>query len=110
MRASRIGGFLLATGVLAGIAAGVGLVLGFEPSRLPPALLDIAAYKLTFLAAGGLLAAGAIIRRRANRADAESRAQPLDPERESAMLREPREPDRVQQQAPGDRVSRQDDH
>jgi hypothetical protein len=26
------------------------------------------------------------------------------------MLREPREPDRVQQQAPGDRVSRQDDH
>lgn len=67
MRPGRFGAFLLGTGVVVGVSAVVGLVLGFEPSRLPPALLDVAAYKLTFLAAAGLLAAGAIIRRRANR-------------------------------------------
>ena len=50
-----------------GIAAVVGLVVGFEPSKLPPALLDIAAYKLAFGAAAALLAAGALISRRSNR-------------------------------------------
>ena len=53
-----------------GIAAVVGLATGFEPSRLPAALLDVAVYKLTFAAAAGLLAAGAIVRRYARR-DAE---------------------------------------
>ncbi len=38
----------------------VGLVAGFEPSKLPPALLNIAVYKLTFGAAAGLLAAGGL--------------------------------------------------
>ena len=61
MRASRIGPLLLALGVVVGAAAGVGLLVGFEPSELPPALLDIAAYKLTFMSAFGLLAAGAIM-------------------------------------------------
>ena len=60
MRAARIGAFLLALGLVVGVAAGVGLLLGFEPARLPRELLNIAAYKLTFLAAGGLLAAGAL--------------------------------------------------
>ena|SRR5215203_1557046 len=60
MRAARIGPVLLALGLVVGVAAGVGLLVGFEPARLPRELLNIAAYKLTFLAAGGLLAAGAL--------------------------------------------------
>ena len=59
MSAMRIGRLLLTLGVLVGAAAGVGLLLGFEPARLPPALLNLAAYKLTFLAALAILAAGA---------------------------------------------------
>jgi hypothetical protein len=59
MSAIHLGRVLLALGVLVGAAAAVGLVLGFEPARLPPALLNIAAYKLTFLAALAILAAGA---------------------------------------------------
>ena len=67
MRADKIGRLLLAVGLLVGIAGGVGLLTGFEPARLPAALLNIAAYKLTFLAAFGLIAAGAIFRRYARR-------------------------------------------
>ena len=63
----RFGGLLLATGAAVGVAAVVGIVTGFEPSRLPAALIDIAVYKLTFAAAAGLLAAGAIVRRYARR-------------------------------------------
>jgi hypothetical protein len=74
MRKSRFGGFLLATGAAVGVAAVVGIMTGFDPAKLPPALLTIAAYKLAFAAAAGLLAAGAIVRRHANRAEA-------DPER-----------------------------
>ena len=74
MRKSRFGGFLLATGAAVGVAAVVGIMTGFDPAKLPPALLTIAAYKLAFAAAAGLLAAGAIVRRHANRADS-------DPER-----------------------------
>ena len=63
MRTSRIGQLLLVVGGAVGVAAVVGLVLGFEPAKLPAALLNIAMYKLTFAAAAGLLAAGAIVRR-----------------------------------------------
>jgi hypothetical protein len=63
MRATKLGSLLLALGVLIGLAAGAGLLVGFQPARLPAALLNIAAYKLTFLAAFGLLAAGAVFRR-----------------------------------------------
>ena len=45
----------------------MGLLVGFEPARLPAALLNIAAYKLTFLAALFLIAAGAGIARFARR-------------------------------------------
>lgn len=68
MRPAHVGRLLLALGLLVGAAAGAGLVVGFEPSRLPPALLDIAAYKLTFVAALGLIVAGALFLRRARRA------------------------------------------
>lgn len=67
MRNSRVGSVLLALGLLVGVVASIGLIIGFEPARLPPALLNIAAYKLTFLAAAGLLAAGAIVNRYARR-------------------------------------------
>jgi hypothetical protein len=111
MRSGRFGGFLLATGAAVGVAAVVGLVLGFEPSRLPPALLDIAAYKLTFLAAAGLLAAGAIIRRRAQRDDVGSRSTAGldgDSARESPLLPEARVEDRVNEVPPSARVPRRD--
>ena len=79
MKTGRFGGLLLATGAVVGVAAVVGLVTGFEPSRLPAALIDIAVYKLTFVAAAGLLAAGAIVRRYAKRDadDGESRESAL---------------------------------
>lgn len=63
MRAARIGPILLGLGLVVGAAAGVGLLVGFEPAQLPRALLNIAAYKLTFLAAAGLIAAGALVLR-----------------------------------------------
>jgi hypothetical protein len=91
MRSSRFGGFLLGVGAAVGIAAVVGLATGFEPSRLPPALLDIAAYKLTIVAAIGLLVAGAVIRKRAlrdeSRADSPESPRPLADARTSAALR-----------------------
>jgi hypothetical protein len=55
-----VGEVLLAIGAAVGVIAVVGLVAGFEPSKLPPALLNIAVYKLTFGAAAGLLAAGGL--------------------------------------------------
>ena len=67
MKTGRFGGLLLATGAAVGVAAVVGLVTGLEPSRLPAGLIDIAVYKLTFVAAAGLIAAGAIVRRYAKR-------------------------------------------
>ena len=69
MQARHLSSALLALGVLVGVAAAVGLLLGFEPARLPAALLNLAAYKLTFLAAFGLLAAGAVVARYSRRSD-----------------------------------------
>ena len=50
MRSAHIGRLLLTLGVLVGAAASVGVLVGFEPARLPPTLLNVAAYKLTFIA------------------------------------------------------------
>lgn len=69
MRLSRAGSALLSLGLVVGAAAGLGLVFGFQPARLPPALLNIALYKLTFLASGGLLVGGALLLRRARRSE-----------------------------------------
>ena len=68
MSAARFGRLLLALGLLVGCAASVGLLVGFEPARLPASLINVAAYKLTFIAALGLLAAGAVSLRHARRA------------------------------------------
>lgn len=67
MSISRIGRLLLGLGVVIGGAAGVGLLAGFEPARLPPALLNVAVYKLLFAAALAILAAGAVVLRHAGR-------------------------------------------
>lgn len=69
MRTSQFGKLLLGIGGVVGVAAVIGLVVGFEPASLPTALVNIAVYKLTFLAAAGLLAAGAILRRYARRSE-----------------------------------------
>ena len=81
MRGSRLGDMLLGAGAMVGVAAVVGMIVGFEPSQLPPALLNIAAYKLTIGAAVGLLAAGAAVRRYAKRAaqDGTPTVAPVDP-------------------------------
>ena len=67
MRTSRFGQLLLVVGGAVGVTAVIGLVVGFEPAKLPAALLNIAVYKLTFVAAAGLLAAGAVVRRHGQR-------------------------------------------
>ena len=59
---------LIGIGVVVGMAAVAGLAVGFDPARLPAEILKIAVYKLTFIAAGGLLAAGAILHRYTRRA------------------------------------------
>jgi hypothetical protein len=69
MRPSRFGQLLLVIGGVVGVAAVIGLVVGFEPAELPASLVNIAVYKLTFAAAAGLLAAGAIVRRYARRGE-----------------------------------------
>src|SRR5688572_22938113 len=74
MRAARIGPLLLGLGVVVGTAAGIGLLVGFEPAQLPRALLNIAAYKLTFLAAAGLLTAGALVLRYGRKDTSETRS------------------------------------
>ena len=67
MRPAHVGRLLLTLGVLVGVAASVGLLVGFEPARLPRTLINLAAYKLTFIAALGLLAGGAMFLRLARR-------------------------------------------
>ena len=86
MRAERAGGLLLALGLTVGAAAGIGLLLGFEPAQLPRELLNIAAYKLTFLAAGGLLVGGALLLRYGRRGNPPRN--PALAEREPARLGE----------------------
>lgn len=92
MRTSRFGGLLIAVGAAVGVAAVVGLVVGFEPANLPPAILNIAVYKLTFAAAAGLLAAGAVVQRYARRPrdmTDDAATKPLDTGGEPPMLPQP---------------------
>lgn len=68
-RPLRIGQVLIGVGAMVGTAAAVGLAVGFEPASLPSALLNVAVYKLTFVAAIGLLVAGAIVNRYTRKRD-----------------------------------------
>jgi hypothetical protein len=95
MRLDRVGGVLLVTGAIVGVVAAVGVAVGFEPSQLPPKLLDIAAYKLTFGAAAVLLAIGAIVRRHGLTSDnaTSSRTRgPLSHEKSSSLAELPPPP------------------
>ena len=74
MSVRSIGRLLLALGLLVGLVASVGLLIGFQPSRLPPALLDLAAFRLAFAAALALLAAGAMLKRHGQRSASASLA------------------------------------
>ena len=69
MRTTQLGRALLGIGLTVGVVAAVAWIAGFAPSKLPPVLLDIAAYKLALLAAVGLMAAGAAVVRSARRAE-----------------------------------------
>ena len=67
MRIGRLAAFCYGMGLFIGGAASAGLLLGFSPSRLPPVLLDIAAYKLAFLATFLLFAVAAVLTRHERR-------------------------------------------
>jgi hypothetical protein len=73
----RLGDVLIGLGATVGVVALGAFIGGFEPSRLPPALLNLAAYKLAFIAAAGLLVVGAVIARLGPR----THATPPDPAR-----------------------------
>jgi len=65
VRASAISKLLLVVGAVVGAAAGVALALGVRLDRLPSWMITVGMYKLVFIAAGGLLAAGAMLGRAA---------------------------------------------
>lgn len=69
MRTSLAGRLLLGLGLTIGVTAVAAWFLGFDPTTLPPELLKIAAYKLTGIAAFGLIAAGAVVLRSAYRTE-----------------------------------------
>ena len=58
---------LLILGALVGTLAGVAMALGLQLDQLPPWLITVGMYKLTFLAAAGLFVAGALLGRAARR-------------------------------------------
>jgi hypothetical protein len=62
-----LGSLLLALGVLLGVAVGVGLLLGVQLPGLSW-LVAVGVTKLTLIAAGGLMASGAVLHRLAKRA------------------------------------------
>jgi hypothetical protein len=70
MRATHAGSLLRVLGLAVAVAAGAAFLLGFDTSRLSPFLIRVAIDKLAFIAALVLLAAGAMIGRRARTQDA----------------------------------------
>jgi hypothetical protein len=70
MRATHAGMLLRVLGLAVAVAAGAAFLLGLDTSRLSPFLIRVAIYKLAFIAALVLLAAGAMIGRRARAQDA----------------------------------------
>jgi hypothetical protein len=70
---------LLILGALVGTAAGVALALGLDVSRIPPWMITVGMYKLAFIAAGGILVAGAIVGRAAMRRRGEAEADAAPP-------------------------------
>lgn len=81
----RVANVFISLGAVVGVIGCIGLAVGWQPSDLPPALLNLAAYKLVFIAAAGLLAAGAVLGRAAVRGGARTGA-PSAAERPPAEL------------------------
>ncbi len=65
MRFSGASKALLILGALVGAAAGLALAFGLRLDQLPPWMITVGMYKLAFLAAAGLLVAGAMLGRAA---------------------------------------------
>jgi hypothetical protein len=63
MRAATIAKSLLVLGLLVGAATGLALALGFDVDRIPSWMITVGMYKLAFIAAAGLLVAGALMGR-----------------------------------------------
>jgi hypothetical protein len=102
MRFSTVAKTLLILGALVGAAAGLALALGLRLDQLPPWMITVGMYKLAFMAAGGLLVAGAILGRATQRSSARPEADQADvaqsvlgPGPFEASDRAAREPDRL---------------
>lgn len=65
MRATQVGMLLRVLGLAVAVAAAAALLFGFDISRLTPFIIKVAIYKLAFIAALVLLAAGAMVGRKA---------------------------------------------
>lgn len=94
MRLSRLSAACYGLGLFIGGAASVGLAFGFAPSRLPAALLDVAAYKLAFLTSIALFGVGAAVGRYAQ-AVRRSREAAAEFAEEAAALAQPRPADNL---------------
>ena len=68
----RTAQFFTAVGATIAVVAVGAYALGFRPSTLSPALLNLAVYKLVFITAGCLIAAGAAAGRAVRRRDADA--------------------------------------
>ena len=75
MHRSTIASSLLACGLVVGLGATAALLLGVDPTRLSPFLVRIALFKLAFIAAAGLLTAGALLGRHARQSRRETTRQ-----------------------------------
>jgi hypothetical protein len=65
----RMANVFMSLGAVIGVLGCIGLAVGFRPSQLPAGLLDLSVYKLIFVAAAGVIAAGAILGRAARRGE-----------------------------------------
>jgi hypothetical protein len=65
----RFANVCMTLGAVVAVLGVLGALFGVRPSEMPAAMMDLAAFKLVFIAAGGLIAGGAILGRAARRAD-----------------------------------------
>ncbi|HEU4994947.1 MAG TPA: hypothetical protein VFT29_09005 [Gemmatimonadaceae bacterium] len=77
----RLGSFLMASGLIGGVVLGIGVIAGVKVQGVP-LLVAIGLGKLTFLAALGLMGAGAGLRRIALRQEQRETASLAPPDEE----------------------------
>jgi hypothetical protein len=102
MSSRHLSAAVLGLGLLVGLLAAVGLLVGFRPSRLPPVLLDVAAYKLALASAFALMTTGARLGRGTGRRSRPSphTADVLQPPSPAAPAREAITASAVDRRAP----------